>query len=160
MPVATCCRCKQSKSLIHFYKDSSRKNGHGTACKNCSNAYNRERKVRRALDGFCANCGKTPTDGARICERCLRTSYKLKCASRRGLEFSLTDVEFSSLVHSECSYCGKLPNPRNGIDRVENTKGYTLENCVSCCFICNRAKNDMSREEFIEWATRIKINAK
>ena len=49
--------------------------------------------------------------------------------------------EFSSLVDKECYYCHYYKKEEvNGIDRVDNTKGYTKENSVSCCEMCNRIK--------------------
>ena len=38
---------------------------------------------------------------------------------------------------------------RVGIDRKDSSKGYTLENCVSCCDICNRMKMQMSENTFL-----------
>jgi hypothetical protein len=43
----------------------------------------------------------------------------------------------------------------NGIDRVDNTKGYTLENCVPCCTRCNLAKHTMSLTAFKEWVAEV-----
>ena len=37
----------------------------------------------------------------------------------------------------------------NGIDRKDNNIGYIIENCVSCCGICNRMKMDMSYDDFL-----------
>ncbi len=37
----------------------------------------------------------------------------------------------------------------NGIDRKDNSVGYTVENCVPCCPTCNKAKHNSSYEEFI-----------
>lgn len=37
----------------------------------------------------------------------------------------------------------------NGIDRVDNTKGYEYGNVVACCATCNRFKRDMTVEGFI-----------
>ncbi len=83
--------------------------------------------------------------------------YKYKsyagAAKRRGYSFELSDKEFSDLFHSQCSYCGK-PESR-GIDRVDNLVGYTTENSVSCCGMCNKMKWRFSREEFIEHAKAI-----
>ena len=45
-----------------------------------------------------------------------------------------------------------------GIDRKDNTLGYTLENSVPCCPTCNFAKRGLSVIEFIEWARRVYIN--
>jgi hypothetical protein len=43
----------------------------------------------------------------------------------------------------------------NGIDRRENSIGYTLANCVSCCGPCNMMKKVLSYAEFIERCKRI-----
>jgi hypothetical protein len=42
----------------------------------------------------------------------------------------------------------------NGLDRVDNTKGYIISNIVSCCGQCNRAKGILSQEEFLQWLKR------
>lgn len=39
----------------------------------------------------------------------------------------------------------------NGIDRVDSSKGYTVENSVACCKYCNTAKNTMTESEFYTW---------
>lgn len=39
----------------------------------------------------------------------------------------------------------------NGLDRIDNSVGYTEDNCVPCCAVCNRAKNSMGYNEFIEY---------
>lgn len=44
---------------------------------------------------------------------------------------------------------------RNGIDRVDSAQGYVLTNVVPCCKQCNRAKSDLSREEFLTWVERV-----
>lgn len=94
----------------------------------------------------------------------LRT-YKHK-ASQRGYSFDLTDEQFKNITKMSCHYCGSFPNNEakhpgyngnyvyNGIDRIDNTKGYSIENCVPCCRTCNRAKNTMSYSEYINWIHR------
>lgn len=88
-------------------------------------------------------------------------------AKSRGIEYSLLDTEFIELTKKDCYYCGKEPaqyltinNKKetityNGIDRVDNNKGYTLDNCVPCCKQCNQAKSNLSQEEFYAWRIRI-----
>jgi len=89
-------------------------------------------------------------------------------AGRRGLEFNITFEEFKTLVNSTCYYCGTPPvyskfltkyyNKSikrddlyyNGIDRKNSLLGYSIENCVSCCPMCNRMKNKFSEESFKE----------
>lgn len=94
--------------------------------------------------------------------------YK-KAAKKRGLEFSLSEKEFHSLVQEECHYCGSPPTlikkgtaqhsfnvlyRHNGIDRKDNSLGYTLENSLPCCSICNHAKHTLSYDEFIAWVQK------
>ena len=43
----------------------------------------------------------------------------------------------------------------NGIDRIDSSKGYTVENSVPCCKYCNTAKNTMSVDEFLKWIGRV-----
>jgi hypothetical protein len=82
-------------------------------------------------------------------------------AARRGYVWGLSDDDFNSLTQAACVYCGALPRSKsvigswadaiwtyNGIDRVDNTQGYTKENSVSCCGRCNRWKSDATLEEF------------
>lgn len=63
-------------------------------------------------------------------------------SKRRGYgDFEIDFEIFSELVKSPCYYCKKIKeNEINGIDRVNNDIGYTKENCVACCWKCNRMK--------------------
>lgn len=80
----------------------------------------------------------------------LRSRYK-RDAKDRGFSFDLTVEQFNELIVGKCYYCdrkeesGQMYNFREyitytGIDRVNNEKGYTIENCVSCCKDCNILK--------------------
>lgn len=99
-------------------------------------------------------------------KRTVYTGYK-RGASKRGLSFDLDFDRFIEITQRNCHYCGELPSNRmhptintgdfvyNGIDRVDNTKGYFLENCVACCRKCNYAKRDMGEDEWNEWLDKI-----
>lgn len=94
-----------------------------------------------------------------------------KSAKRRNLSFSLSVDEFKTLIFGSCVYCGQAPtlskffsNQKdrkersiycNGIDRSDNTIGYELKNCVSCCSVCNLAKHAMSLADFKSWIVRL-----
>jgi hypothetical protein len=97
----------------------------------------------------------------------LLRSYK-KQANKRNIEWTLTDAIFFSLAESPCYYCGVNPYQQyvvskrangsytyNGLDRVDDFKGYTKANCVPCCGICNYAKRSMLQEDFLMWLDRI-----
>lgn len=68
-------------------------------------------------------------------------------AHRRNYDFSLSEEEFLKIYHSDCSYCG-LGDCR-GIDRIDNTAGYTIENSTGCCEMCNKMKWRYSKGEFL-----------
>lgn len=44
----------------------------------------------------------------------------------------------------------------NGVDRLDNSLGYTSTNAVTCCTACNRAKNALGLAEFTTWLIQIK----
>lgn len=43
----------------------------------------------------------------------------------------------------------------NGLDRIDSSKGHTLDNVVPCCKHCNYAKRERSLQEFVDWVLRI-----
>ena len=85
----------------------------------------------------------------------LINSYKTG-AKKRHLSFSLSRQEFRLIVTGACFYCGKFPDKFHGtdayngkfnytgIDRVDNSRGYTLDNCVPCCESCNHRKGGIT----------------
>ena len=46
-----------------------------------------------------------------------------------------------------CFYCGEIPKICS-IDRVDNNKGYTQENCVLACMTCNDLKRKLTIKNF------------
>lgn len=74
-------------------------------------------------------------------------------AQKRGHVFLLSRDSFRKICRGTCAYCGEFP--ANGIDRQDNEKGYTLENAVPCCSLCNYAKRDLSLTDFLDWARRV-----
>ena len=75
-------------------------------------------------------------------------------AEKRGFEFSLRLDEFKSLVAQSCFYCGTHEEPR-GIDRWDNSVGYTIGNSRPCCDVCNKAKRDLNGAAFVEHFQRM-----
>lgn len=69
----------------------------------------------------------------------------VRIEDRDGLIARLSDA---------CQYCGHTPigdgdDDLNGLDRVDPSGIYSLDNTVSCCGICNLMKLTYSTEEFI-----------
>lgn len=93
-------------------------------------------------------------------------SYK-RHAKDRGFEWKLSRNEVEAVIFENCKYCGTPPSNRkktknslgdgmlySGIDRVNSSIGYVIENVVPACKICNFAKSNMTIEEFRDWAIR------
>ncbi len=88
-------------------------------------------------------------------------------ANKRGLEFELGIGFFRKITKQNCHYCGVEPFSTkvksgyngsyiyNGVDRMNSFEGYTEDNVVSCCKTCNIAKRSMSKQEFLDWITRV-----
>jgi len=90
-------------------------------------------------------------------------------AKHRKKEFNLTLDEFNKTVQQSCFYCKQSPKKVkikgryghvfvNGIDRIDSSIGYAMENIVPCCKTCNSAKGQMNSQQFKEWIQRIYNN--
>lgn len=84
-----------------------------------------------------------------------------------GRDFALTVEQCYALFEGFCAYCGVEPRTQyaassaltkpffyNGIDRLDSSRGYTIENVVSCCKTCNFAKSNSTIEEWEAWMSR------
>jgi hypothetical protein len=127
-------------------------------CKDCGGTsiceHNRQRNV-------CKNC-----HGSQICKHNRLRSYCKICrpigaydkykrhAEDAKLPFLITFEQYQEIVVKPCKYCGADKEP-NGMDKVIPEKGYTLENVVSCCWPCNKMKNNYSVVEFLSHIKRI-----
>jgi hypothetical protein len=82
---------------------------------------------------------------------CTYSRYKYR-ADKKGLAFEISQDTFNHYTHLPCYLCGKEVSQThmNGIDRLDNTKGYTIDNIRSCCGICNYTKRDYEYDRFIE----------
>ena len=83
--------------------------------------------------------------------------YRRRPSKYRQTSFELTLAQFDKITSSPCAYCGqKSPGVQYvGIDRIDNDRGYTLDNCAPCCEICNRMKLTMRAEAFMAHVRRI-----
>src|SRR5712692_7244691 len=92
--------------------------------------------------------------------------YYTANARRRGIDWHLDREQFTKLILDQCWYCGEFESMtatkhkdqirHNGIDRVDPSRGYTPENCVTACKICNQAKADLTLQAFKDWLNRVK----
>jgi len=85
-------------------------------------------------------------------------SYHRRIKERgKNLEWNLTKEQFIQLSTLNCVYCGKKPEIktktgenfyRGTIDRIDSLKGYIIENCISCCVLCNSLKSNLYKDDF------------
>ena len=100
--------------------------------------------------------------------------YKQNSKNRK-LDFNLSREDFEKLIIQNCFYCGDFPQSimkdtrynvteetkeyskfiYNGLDRLNNNKGYILDNVVPCCISCNIAKHDKTLKEFTIFVKKI-----
>jgi hypothetical protein len=108
-----------------------------------------------------------------------RRIYKSYCKR------NIIDLSFDGwfkITQQNCNYCGIEPNQKynyfknkvsasiyakengyftyNGIDRVDNNKGYVEGNVVSCCWTCNRAKSDRNYKDYYDYIGKLRTNYK
>lgn len=147
------CQCDCGNDAI--VEGSALRSGKTKSCGCLSAELSRARRLGRALPAGIAET------------RAVLRTYK-QSAKIRGLEFSFTEGQLSRIIQSACAYCGVPPGNvvrwesgtvrdfrYNGIDRVDNSIGYVLDNCVPCCKRCNLSKGVMSGKEFIAHCQKI-----
>jgi len=123
--------------------------------------------LRRGRSNYCINCNNAKSYQSTL--SCLVGGYR-RGAEKRGLDFNLTATEFDKLITQNCHYCGVEPIQYyhkknmvvgityNGIDRIDNSVGYELDNCITACKFCNFAKSRWSLDEFLTWLNKIRGN--
>jgi hypothetical protein len=84
-----------------------------------------------------------------------------RSAKHRGLRFLLTFEQFQEIRRQPCYYGGgAAPDIRVGIDRRDNSVGYTPLNCVPCCNRHNEMKRDyFTHKEMLQLVATIKSAA-
>lgn len=83
-----------------------------------------------------------------------RFEYCVCHAKYRNLEFKLSFEEFMLLWQKPCYYCGNKIETI-GLDRVDNLKGYYIDNVIPCCIVCNKQKSTYTKDDFINHAKKI-----
>lgn len=151
------CRCDcGSESVV---SGSVLRNGYSQHCRSCSHSTAYRKGVLPA--------------GVAAMRVVLRRT--MGSAKFRKLSWALSEAQFVALTQAPCVYCGGLPSnyakpsrevnasfpdqrsafTYNGVDRADNTQGYTVENSVSCCWLCNRMKREMTVLDFAAHVKKI-----
>jgi hypothetical protein len=81
--------------------------------------------------------------------RQLKQTFRIAQQSpkRHGYAWTLTLEEYVSVIYNPCYYCnnrlGTKVYSAAGLDRVDNSKFYSIDNVVSCCEACNSIKREL-----------------
>ena len=177
----TCTACSNNLPISSFGKDASRGDGRDTRCIQCKRDYhagysikNKDKIKKRQANFFAENREKIlaknkekyHSDEAFRLKTIRRTTknsqtfngrfckYKTS-AKTRGIDFNLSKDQFKTFWQKSCTYChSKIETV--GIDRIDSSKDYSMDNCTPCCSYCNYMKNDLSTETFFSHICKIK----
>jgi hypothetical protein len=140
-----CFKCKTSKPIIGFFKNSQTLDGFHSWCKSC------------CTEGNIKSRAKANSQIGTRAKIFLRNAAK--AAVKRNQEFSLTAndiVEMWDLQLAICPYSGREMTLEAGkletvsIERIDSGIGYTRENTILVCNAVNRMKSDFSLQEFYD----------
>jgi hypothetical protein len=116
----TCSSCQIEKSLSEYFRDKNLKEGREYQCKSCVKQYNSFSLPLSIKHKF----------------------GRLKIKARdSNIPVLITEDEYAKLIkHRKCYYCDASTMTEMGgeLNRVDNTKPYTIDNLKNCCKICNR----------------------
>lgn len=144
--------------------------------------------TKKSILGKSLTCKTEPTKScgcinAELCRSGVKSKKELGFANFNALflkykalarkhkrKFELTKKQFKEITQQDCYYCGGKPKNimdtkrfngeyvYNGIDRIDNNKGYIIGNIVPCCFVCNVAKSNKTIKEFKNWIEKVYDN--
>jgi len=150
-------RCQCDCGVIKIVKTEELRNGGTKSC----GCWNQEQRSLRAENMYSKRIKYNPEEAS------ARRIWK-----KRYGEMPFED--FYALSKENCYYCNTDPSNTqnisdsrssqnmkdngnftyNGLDRLDNSKPHSKENCVACCKYCNFAKRERTVEEFKEWLTK------
>lgn len=139
-----CSNCKQLKELSEFYKKRQSKDGHDFWCKKCWKGKRKfEKTYADKSQHFTGNQLHSLINNSR------------KRANIKNLPFTITTKEIALLVHQFCekhqySWLPKHPF-KPSIDRIDSSKGYTIDNIQIIWLIENYCKNTFTNEQVLEF---------
>ncbi len=109
--------------------------------------------------------------------KCIKYSPEIASA-RKIWKTRYPEINFDDFYHisqQNCYYCNSAPaNSQNvatkkssqemkdkghfiynGLDRLDNNKQHSKDNCVACCKYCNYAKRERTEQEFKDWIIKV-----
>ena len=140
--------CKQCGELVEHPTSTGQK-----FCRRCASKENISERAKTRYKhykskGVCPHHpNRSVINGRSVCLECVinhrLTGYK------QAAEWHVTDELATKKMYEPCYYCGAVaPITGHGLDKVDPTKGYIVNNIVACCWDtksderrCNLKKN-------------------
>lgn len=148
-----------SESEIQFIKDHPEMTNQQIADaldRGLSSVKSKRQKLSEHREYSCVVCDKRISQKGRYCTDCnwieRSIAQSVYRSRQKDREYSLPEEHAISLLLDGCVYCG---DKGGGLDRVDSSKGYTIENTVSCCTTCNTMKMDMPLNDWLSHMTKI-----
>ena len=166
-----CFYCGLCKPAVGFHSVDRLDNASGYSVANCVSCCMQCNVMKGTMDPktFIGKCGHIArVNGCGVGGIDFGHCYLGKCAEyvryvsrdkEQNREFALTKDDYLNLTSSFCVYC-RVPSSSqhtNGIDRIDSSKGHTIDNCVTCCAQCNYMKNRYTKLEFIGKCEKITL---
>lgn len=149
-----CSNCKVEKTLENFHSSSIYPDGKKYTCKDCRSVeakkYSEVSKKNKAKNWYRSlffDCRK----------RAKKAGYEL--------DFDINYIlELYNNQNKKCYWYGieMIPSSKAkypfqpSVDRIDNTKGYSKDNIILCCFSANMGRNANNFETFKEFADVIR----
>lgn len=113
-----CKYCDRTLPMEEFYKFTRKRDGkqlRHSMCRACSAKKERTPNIRYA-------------------------NTKAQCKGS-GVEWSISYEDWLKVIDNPCAYCGgELADIGRACDRIDTMVGYTLENVLPCCPVCNEIR--------------------
>lgn len=162
----TCSRCKSTKALDLFQKNARAKHGRDSICLECRRAYASEYNHRPEVKArLKARIESIRAAGPKFT---LQTSL-LRALKRRPTAKPVTISELMEMWGRQGGRCavsglkmtwykGKATPTSVSIDRLDSSKGYSLENVRLICYAINTFKGRWSDDHMYEMSLAIIAN--
>jgi hypothetical protein len=112
-------------------------------------SYKQKQRSGKILHMTRTECRECQDKRTRQYHRDNRDRYILNNSRRAdkliGVKGDLTRPIIKEMIARPCNYCN-IQDGKMGIDRVVNSLGHIITNCVPCCIRCNALKRDMPKE--------------
>lgn len=165
----TCNECSQDKALTDFTKGRAK-------CKSCVNAANKIKRdqnkavnqnkaINPNLVKRCCSCkqilshaffSQSLGSGDGLQSACKYCNTLVNCEkSRKEKTVSITSEQYNYILTLPCCWCNTVR--AESVDRWDSSLGYTVDNVVPSCILCNSSKSDKHPSVFIPWMRRFNM---